>query len=156
MNERLDISKSSIFKRKKKWSYKDSCAERTWTKDHSLKNPHSIHLRYLQVDECRWKKIDQTISTGTDNCKSTAVANSRKARTRTFRFTLFKSKYNIHFVFVIIGWFLAHDMALGAKLRCFFFCVCVWSVLIFVGEKKKGMSLIWWNDFDRSELIGIS
>ena len=51
-----DFAKSSIFKRKKKWSNKHSVAERTWTKDHSLKNLRSIHLGYLRVDKCRWKK----------------------------------------------------------------------------------------------------
>ena len=57
----------------------------------------------------------------TTAAESTAVANSRRARTRSFRFTLFKSKCNIHLAFVIIDWYLAHDMALGAKLRCFGF-----------------------------------
>ena len=123
-----------------------------WVTSRSWENPHSVHLSCLQVDECRWKKIDQTISTGMDKCKSTAVANSRKARTRSFRFALFKSKYNIHLAFVIIGWYLAHDIALGKKLRCFFF---VWSSCQFLSlsEKKKGMSLIWWNDPDKRELI---
>ena len=48
--------KSSIFKRKTKWSDKDSAAQRTWTEDHSLKNLRPIHLGYLWVDQCRWKK----------------------------------------------------------------------------------------------------
>ena len=50
----LEFSKSSIWK--KNWSNKDFGAERTWTGDHSLKNLRSIHLGYLRVDECRWKK----------------------------------------------------------------------------------------------------
>ena len=38
------------------------------TEDHSLKNLRSIHLGYLRADDCRWKKVDQTISdrTATD------------------------------------------------------------------------------------------
>ena len=41
---------------KKKWSNKDFGVERTWSEDHSLKNLRSIHLAYLRVDDCRWKK----------------------------------------------------------------------------------------------------
>ena len=50
----LEFSSSSIWKRKK-WSDKNFGAEQTWTGDHSLKNLQSIHLGYLQVDECSWK-----------------------------------------------------------------------------------------------------
>ena len=46
---------SPQFEKKKKWSSKDFRAERTWTGNHSLKNPRSIHLGW-RVDECRWKK----------------------------------------------------------------------------------------------------
>ena len=85
-------------------------------RDHSLKNPQTFHLSYLRVDECSWKKIDQVSSAATDHCTSTAVSSARKARTstRSFRFALFKYKYNIHLAFVNIGWYLARDMALGA------------------------------------------
>ena len=56
--ERLRIFQVLNLKKKKKWSNKDFGAERTWTGDHSLKNPSSIHLGYLRVDEYRWKKIE--------------------------------------------------------------------------------------------------
>ena len=53
----------------KEKSNKDSRKGRTWTEDHSLKNLQSIHLGYLRADDCRLKKVDQTISnrTATDN-----------------------------------------------------------------------------------------
>ena len=88
-------------------------------RDHSLKNPRTFHLSYLRADECSWKKIDQVSSAATDHCTSTAVSSARKARssTRSFRFALFKYKYNIHLAFVNIGWYLARDMALGAHGR---------------------------------------
>ena len=59
--ERLRIFPSPQFEKKKKRN-KDSREERTWTEDHSLKNLRSIHLGYLRVDDCRWKKVDQNIS----------------------------------------------------------------------------------------------
>ena len=88
-------------------------------RDHSLKNPRTFHLSYLRADECSWKKIDQVSSAATDHCTSTAVSSARKARssTRSFRFALFKYKYNIHLAFVNIGRYLARDMALGAHGR---------------------------------------
>ena len=80
-------------------------------RDHSLKNPRTFDLSYLRADECSWKKIDQVSSAATDHCTSTAVSSARKARssTRSFRFALFKYKYNIHLAFVNIGWYLARD-----------------------------------------------
>ena len=50
------------FKREeiRKWSFNDSGAEQTWTEDHLMKNPQSIHLSYLWVDKCRWKEINRT------------------------------------------------------------------------------------------------
>ena len=85
---------------------------------HSLKNPPTIHLSYLRVDECRWKKIGQVSSAATDHCTSTAVASKRLQSTdvdkKRFCFALFKFKYTIHLAFVTIGWYLARDMALGA------------------------------------------
>ena len=47
---------SRQFEKEKKWSNKGFGGERTWIGDHSLKNLRSIHLGYLRVDECRWKK----------------------------------------------------------------------------------------------------
>ena len=79
-----------------------------------------IHLSYLPVDECRWKKIDQVISAATDNCTSTVVASACKTQTRSFRFALFKYKHNIHLALVNIGWYLARDMALGAHVNVAF------------------------------------
>ena len=50
------------FKREeiRRWSFNDSGAEQTWTEDHLMKNPPSIHLSYLWVDKCRWKEINRT------------------------------------------------------------------------------------------------
>ena len=62
-SKRLRIFLSPQFEKKK--SNKDSRKERTWTKDHSFKNLRSIHLGYLRADDCRWKKVDQTISNRT-------------------------------------------------------------------------------------------
>ena len=58
-------------------------------------NPQSNHL-YLRVDECSGKEIEQTISVAMDCCIhiSTAVVSVRKVQTRSFRFALFKCKYN--------------------------------------------------------------
>ena len=113
----LEFSKSSIFKRKKEVKLQRLRRRANLNRDHSLKNPRTFHLSYLRVDECSWKKIDQVSSAATDHCTSIAVSRSaRKARTstRSFRFALFKYKYNIHLAFVNIGWYLARDMALGA------------------------------------------
>ena len=111
----LQFSKYSILKRKKV-KFQRLRRRANLNRDHSLKNPQTIHLSYLRVDECSWKKIDQISSAATNHCTSTAVASACKARTstRTFRFALFKYKYNIHPAFVNIGWYLARDMALGA------------------------------------------
>ena len=86
----LEFSKSSIWKRKK-WNNKDFGAERIWTGDHLLKNLWSIHLGYLRVDECRWKKIDEIISvTANDNlyqhcaCKP-SLRTDTKLSFRAFR-----------------------------------------------------------------------
>ena len=62
-SRRLRIFLSPQFEKKK--SNKDSRKQRTWTEDHSLKNLRSIHLGYLRADNCRWKKVDQTISNRT-------------------------------------------------------------------------------------------
>ena len=115
----LEFSKSSIFKRKKKVKLQRLRRRANLNRDHSLKNPRTFHLSYLRADECSWKKIDQVSSAATDHCTSTAVSSARKARssTRSFRFALFKYKYNIHLAFVNIGWYLARDMALGAHGR---------------------------------------
>ena len=113
----LEFSKSSIFKRKKEVKLQRLRRRANLNRDHSLKNPRTFHLSYLRVDECSWKKIDQVSSAATDHCTSIAVSSARKARTstRSFRFALFKYKYNIHLAFVNIGWYLARDMALGAN-----------------------------------------
>ena len=57
---------SSQFEKKQR--NKDFREEQTWTEDHSIKNLRSTHLGYLRVDDCRLKKVDQTISdrTATD------------------------------------------------------------------------------------------
>ena len=49
------------------------CRGANLSRDHSLKNPKSIHLSYLRVDQCRWKKIGQIISAATD-CAVWALA----------------------------------------------------------------------------------
>ena len=102
--------------KKKKVKFQRLCRRANLNRGHSLKNPRTIHLSYLQVDECSWKKIDQVSSAGRDHCTSTAVLSACKARTstRSFRFALFQYKYNIHLTFMNIGWYLARDMARGA------------------------------------------
>ena len=114
----LEFSKSSIFKRKKKWSYKDFAAERTWT--------GTTRSRILGLST--WAICELTNAAGKRSIKSLrpqrttvqalqflalALRNARVS-TRSFRFALFKYKYNIHLAFVNIGWYLARDMALGA------------------------------------------
>ena len=39
-------------------------------------NPQSVHLNYLWVDEYRWLKIDQTISSANDHCTRTVIASA--------------------------------------------------------------------------------
>ena len=58
ISHRKDLEFFKVLKEK---SNKDSKKERTWTETRSLKNLRSIHLGYLRVDDCRWKKVDQTI-----------------------------------------------------------------------------------------------
>ena len=84
----LEFSKSSIWKRKK-WGKKAFGAERTWTGDHLLKNLWSIHLRYLRVDECRWKKnsVKSFRWRPPTTCTSTALASVRNAQTQSFPFS---------------------------------------------------------------------
>ena len=112
----LEFSKSSIFKRKRSEATKTSPQSELEPGSLAQESSDYIHVSYLRVDKCRWKKIDQISSAATNHCTSTAVASARKARTstRSFRFALFKYKYNIHLAFVNISWYLASDMALGA------------------------------------------
>ena len=81
------FSKFSIWKEK---SNKDSRKERTWTEDHSLKNLRSIHLGYLRADDCRWKKVDQTISHRTATDYLYWYCSAGYTETRCFRLALFK------------------------------------------------------------------
>ena len=87
-SERLRNFLSPQFEKKK--SNEDSTEERTWTEDHSLKNLRSIHLGYQRVGDCRWKKVDQTISdrTATDNLYQ--HCSVRYTETRRFRLALFE------------------------------------------------------------------
>ena len=62
--------------RKKNWSSKKSRAERIWTDDHSLKTLRSIHLSYLWIDECTWKKISQIMLVTATEC--TALRQEKK------------------------------------------------------------------------------
>ena len=72
---------SPQFEKEKKWSNKDFGGEWTWTGDNLLKNPQSIHPGCLWFDECRWKKIGQTISVPPPT--STVLASFRYAQRRS-------------------------------------------------------------------------
>ena len=55
--ERLRIFLSPHLKKKKnEHCNKGSATERAWTENPSLKNPESIHLSHLRLDESRWKE----------------------------------------------------------------------------------------------------
>ena len=51
-----EFSKSSLWKEKSEDHKKGYATERAWTENPSLKNPESIPLSYLQLDESRWKE----------------------------------------------------------------------------------------------------
>ena len=59
----LEFSKSSIFKRKKKWSYKDFATERSWTG-----TTHSSHSRILRLST--WAICELTNAGGKRSTKS--------------------------------------------------------------------------------------
>ena len=58
----LEISKSSILKKKKKAKNKDFGPERTWTGDPWLKKRWSIHLSYLQLDDQKREKSTKVLT----------------------------------------------------------------------------------------------
>ena len=51
-----DFYKSSVWKEKSEDHNKGSATERAWTENSSLKNPESIHLSNLRLDESRWQE----------------------------------------------------------------------------------------------------
>ena len=58
----LEISKSSILKKKKKAKNKDFGPEQTWTGDPWLKKLSSIHLSYLQLDDQKREKSTKVLT----------------------------------------------------------------------------------------------
>ena len=92
----LDFSKSSISKRKKV-KLQRLRRRANLNQDHSLKNPQTIHLSYLRVDERRWKRSVKSIRPQPTTVQALQLqASVRKVQTstRSFRFALFKCKYN--------------------------------------------------------------
>ena len=84
----LEISKSSIFKKKKKKKAKnkDFGPEWTWTRDPWLKKLSSIHLSYLQLDDQEREKSTKVL---------TPAVQTQRPATSLYRFCLSSQKRNL-------------------------------------------------------------
>ena len=88
----LEISKSSIWKRKKlvKWQRLRSRADlnrRPFAQESSVYSPRLSASSRLQAEKNRWNHFGDRHQT---TCTSTALASVRYAQTQSFRFALFE------------------------------------------------------------------